>query len=142
MSVSPRREAQPMDRHRYVADDGLEYCHECGQDANAPIHGQPVEPYVEITAILFADFARKLGAVCHDLALRVPAFRGMPVPDEDGDVRWIRRYPNGSVTVSVVLRNRPASAVKRDMVDGACEANGLHHDHPKRWMLHDRMEDA
>lgn len=141
MTVTPRQHNQRMDRHAYVADKGLEYCWRCGQDANAPVHWPPGDPAAEITALSFADLARKLGAACRDLGLSVPAFRGVPRPDDDGQARWIRRYPAGA-TVSVVLRGRPAADVKRDMIDGAAEANRLHHDHPKRFALHDRMEDA
>jgi len=130
-----------MERHAFVNDAALEYCHRCGQDANAAVHWPAADPDAEITALVFADLARKLGAACHDLGLAVPAFRGVPQPDDDGQARWIRRYPSGA-TVTVVLRGRPARDVKADMIDGAAEANRLHHDHPKRWALHDRMEDA
>ena len=128
-----------MNEHRYVDVAHVDGCGDCGQDANAPVHGatQNVDDVEEMGALHFADYARQIGAVCRDLGLSIPAFRSPPrEPDVD---RALTRYPT-SVTVAVRMRGRRAIDVKRDMADGACEANGLHHDHPKRWELLDRME--
>src|SRR5262249_38554290 len=70
----------------------------------------------------FADTARRLGAAARAAELVVPAFRCPPrVP---GASRTVRRYPGGSV-VSVVLKDRPFSAVAADMVEGVLVVNRL-----------------
>lgn len=128
-----------MNEHRFVDVAHVDGCGDCGQDANAPIHGaiENVDDVEPMTVTAFADYARQISAVCRDLGLTIPAFRS---PPQERDVeRTIRRYPTGA-TVAVRMRGRRAIDVKRDMADGACEANGLHHDHPKRWTLLDRME--
>ena len=74
----------------------------------------------ELSAMRFADVARRLGAATHAAGLAVPAFRCPPrVP---GATRTIRRYPGGAV-VSVRLRGRPFDDVVTDMVDGVVAAN-------------------
>ena len=40
-------------------------------------------------------------------------------------MRTIRRHPSGSVTISLVVRDRPWSAVIADMIDGFVAANGV-----------------
>lgn len=92
-----------------------------------------------MTVLDFAEYVAQLSAVARDLGLRVPAFRSPPL--NGMTQRQIESDRFGAV-VRVKMRGRPASETKRDMIDGLCEANGLHHDHPKRWTLIDRMGDA
>ncbi|MGH1490679.1 MAG: hypothetical protein ACRBK7_15035 [Acidimicrobiales bacterium] len=75
----------------------------------------------ELTSIQFAQIARQLNNVANEYGLGTPAFRSPPrVP---GLRRSIKRRPDGSATVSVSLRGRPAVAVVADMIDGVIAAN-------------------
>lgn len=130
-----------MDRHTFVEREHVDGCVDCGQSANAPIHNEPTPSLVAMDALGFAEFARQLGAALRDMALVVPAFRAR-AGDDPEQTRSIVRNPAGPVVRVPNLRTRPAADTKRDMIDGACEANNLHHDHPKRWLLLDRMGDA
>ncbi len=75
----------------------------------------------ELTSVRFAQIARLLNQVAKDQRLRTPAFRSPP--RAPGLRRSIRRRPDGSATVSVSLRGRPAVAVVADMIDGVMAAN-------------------
>lgn len=77
---------------------------------------------MEATSLRFADAARRLAAVLRAQGRSVPAFRSPP--RTRGRVRTMARHGDGSVTVSLVLRDRPWSAVLADMVEGAVVANG------------------
>lgn len=77
---------------------------------------------MESTSIRFAGAARDLGRAARLCGLTPPAFTSPP--RLDGYSRTIRRRPNGS-TVSIVIRNRPWSAVLSDMIEGIIVANGL-----------------
>ena len=80
---------------------------------------QPVS--AEVTSVLFAQIARQLSQIAVDLGLQPPAFRSPP--RSPGLHRSIRRRADGSATVSVALRGRPAVAVVADMIDGVVAAN-------------------
>jgi hypothetical protein len=127
-----------MDRHHYVDDAALSRCAECSQSPLAPIHQEPTVDIVEMDVLGFAETAAQLGAVANDLGLRVPAFRARAGNDTTA-VRTVTDYGSGAVVTVPHLRTRPARETKRDMADGLCEVNRLHHDHPKRWTLLDRM---
>lgn len=142
MSVVPPREDSGMrPRHRYTDRDGSSSCATCGQSALAPIHwttppdDEPIDK--PMGALDFAEAVAQLSAIANDLGLRVPAFRSPPL--NGATQRQIVSDRHGAI-VRVKMRGRPASETKRDMCDGLAEANGLHHDHPKRWTLLDRME--
>jgi hypothetical protein len=129
-----------MDRHAYVDDfPTLDGCVVCGRGALDPIHGEPTVEILPLDALGFASIAAQLGAIAHDLGLRVPAYKARAGDDETTE-RAITRYPSGVVVTVPTLRSRPARDTKLDMAEGLCEANRLHHDHPKRWMILDRME--
>ncbi len=75
----------------------------------------------ELTSIRFAQIARRINQAAKDQSLCGPAFRSPP--RAPGLRRSIRRRPDGSATVSVSLRGRPAVAVVADMIDGVMAAN-------------------
>jgi len=75
----------------------------------------------EMTSVRFAQVARELSQAAAADDLRAPAFRSPP--RTPGLRRSIRRRPDGSATVSVSLRGRPAMAVVADMIDGVLAAN-------------------
>ncbi len=75
----------------------------------------------ELTSVRFAQVARQLGIEAKRHGLRSPAFRSPP--RVAGVTRSIRRRADGSATVSVQLRGRPAVAVVADMIDGVMAAN-------------------
>ncbi|MFV0258475.1 MAG: hypothetical protein ACK5PP_08525 [Acidimicrobiales bacterium] len=89
----------------------------------------PVRPPVELaplagelSSLRFATVARRLGETARAEGLTPPAFRS---PPRDGAMaRTIRREADGSATVSVALRDRPAVAVIGDMIDGIVTAAG------------------
>jgi hypothetical protein len=65
--------------------------------------------------------ARELAAAARAGGFTAPRFRSPPrVP---GRLRTIRRHADGTATVSVVLRDRPWSAVVADMIDGFVAVN-------------------
>lgn len=126
-------------RHKYVDREHVDGCADCGQDANAPTHNAPSVDLLPMDALGFADYVRQLGAVARDLALVVPGFKARGRNDPIAG-RAVKRYPAGPIVIVPLLSSRPAIDTKRDLVDGLCEANALHHDHPKRWIILDRME--
>lgn len=82
--------------------------------------GGPVE---ELSSLRFAAVARELGQTARRRGMGVPAFRSPP--RSPGMRRAIRRERDGSTTVSVMLRGRPAVAVVADMIDGMVAAAQL-----------------
>ena len=81
-------------------------------------------PGVQATSIQFAIAVRSLGDAARGQGLDVPGFRSPP--RLKGVSRSLRRRPDGAVTVSVVLRDRPWVAVLADMIEGVVVANDLH----------------
>jgi len=80
-----------------------------------------MEAVVEARSLRFAATARGLTDVARAAGFVAPRFRSPPrVP---GRVRTIRWHGDGSATVSVVLRDRPWSAVVADMIDGFAAVN-------------------
>jgi hypothetical protein len=80
----------------------------------------------ELSSLRFAAVARELSESARRQGIAVPAFRSPP--RGPGVRRAIRREPDGSATVSVALRGRPALAVVADMIDGlvvACVLAGM-----------------
>lgn len=77
--------------------------------------------WVELTSVRFAQIARQLNQVAKAAGMNTPAFRSPP--KTRGLQRSIKRRPDGSATVSVSLRGRPAVAVVADMIDGVMAAN-------------------
>ncbi|MGB5760154.1 MAG: hypothetical protein WBM50_24780, partial [Acidimicrobiales bacterium] len=75
----------------------------------------------ELTSVRFAQIANRINQAAKDQSLCGPAFRSPP--RAPGLRRSIRRRPDGSATVSVSLRGRPAVAVVADMIDGVMAAN-------------------
>jgi hypothetical protein len=75
----------------------------------------------ELTSVRFAQIARQLNQVAKEHGLQSPAFRSPP--RSPGLQRSIKRRADGSATVSVALRGRPAVAVVADMIDGVVAAN-------------------
>lgn len=78
---------------------------------------------MKATSLRFAAAARSLGAAARSRGLVVPGFRSPPrVP---GAQRTMRRRPDGGMSVSVAIRDRPFVAVVADMVEGIVVANDL-----------------
>ncbi len=77
----------------------------------------------ELSSILFAGVAKRLSETARRIGLDVPGFRSPP--RAPGVRRSIRREADGSATVSVALRGRPAMAVVGDMIDGMITAGQL-----------------
>lgn len=75
----------------------------------------------QIGSMQFARVARALGEAASRGGLVVPAFRSPP--RQTGVRRAMQRRTDGSVTVSVALRDRPWLAVQADMIDGVLAAN-------------------
>ena len=76
-----------------------------------------------MTALEFAELARRLSAVLRDLNHEAPCFRSPP--RSPGFSRSLARLPDGTVQVAVRLRQRPSLAVAGDMIEGAVVATGL-----------------
>ena len=74
-----------------------------------------------VTALTFAEQARRLGGAARANGLVVPAFRAPP--STPGLRRDVRRYEGGAV-VGVVLKDRPVNDVLADMVWGVLFING------------------
>ena len=71
----------------------------------------------------FAGTVRTLGGAARARGLVVPGFRSPPkVP---GAERTVRRRPDGTVTVAVVVKGRPLEAVVADLIEGIIVANEL-----------------
>jgi hypothetical protein len=75
----------------------------------------------ELTSIGFARLARALIGVGHDVGLQQLRFRS---PGRVGVGRAIRRNADGSATIAVRYRNRPALSVAADMIEGVVQAGG------------------
>ena len=73
--------------------------------------------------LAFAETARRLGIAVRGHELVMPSFRSPP--REVGRRRTVARHGNGSVTVSVMVRNRTWTAVLADMIEGVVVANRL-----------------
>ena len=74
------------------------------------------------TTLRFAEAAQTLGRSARHHGLRVPTFRSPPRIE---DVRRSIRWGGDTSTISVVLRDRPWSAVLSDMIEGVLVANRL-----------------
>jgi hypothetical protein len=77
----------------------------------------------ELTSIRFAAVARRLSEVARGSGIGVPGFRSPP--RLAGVRRSIRHEADGSATIAVTLRGRPALAVVGDLIDGLIVASGL-----------------
>ncbi len=73
--------------------------------------------------LAFAEAARQLGLAARGQEMVVPSFRSPP--REVGRRRTLARHGDGSVTVSVMVRNRIWEAVLADMIEGVVAANQL-----------------
>lgn len=73
--------------------------------------------------LAFAEAARQLGMAVRGQGLNVPSFRSPP--REVGRRRTLARHGDGSVTVSVMVRNRVWEAVLADMIEGVVAANQM-----------------
>ena len=69
----------------------------------------------------FAAAARALSETARAQGFEAPAFRSPP--RVAGVTRSIRRHRDGTATVSVVVRDRPWSAVLADMIEGVAAVN-------------------
>jgi len=73
--------------------------------------------------LAFAEAARQLGMAVRGQELVMPSFRSPP--REVGRRRTLARHDDGSVTVSVMVRNRVWEAVLADMIEGIVAANRI-----------------
>ena len=73
--------------------------------------------------LAFAEAARLLGMAVRGQELVTPSFRSPP--REVGRRRTLVRHDDGSVTVSVMVRNRVWEAVLADMIEGIVAANRI-----------------
>ncbi len=73
--------------------------------------------------LAFAEAARQLGMAVRGQELVMPSFRSPP--REVGRRRTLSRHEDGSVTVSVMVRNRVWEAVLADMIEGIVAANRM-----------------
>ena len=73
--------------------------------------------------LAFAEAARQLGSAVRGHGLVMPSFRSPP--REVGRRRTLSRHDDGSVTVSVMVRNRVWEAVLADMIEGVVAANRM-----------------
>ena len=73
--------------------------------------------------LAFAEAARQLGMAVRGLGLVMPSFRSPP--REVGRRRTLARHRDGSVTISVMVRNRVWEAVLADMIEGLVVANRM-----------------
>ncbi|MXZ76896.1 MAG: hypothetical protein F4Z06_01315 [Acidimicrobiia bacterium] len=73
--------------------------------------------------LAFAEAARLLGMAVRGQELATPSFRSPP--REVGRRRTLSRHDDGSVTVSVMVRNRVWKAVLADMIEGIVAANRM-----------------
>ena len=84
----------------------------------------PVGPIgEELSSVRFAAMARRLSEAARAFGVDAPGFRSPP--RSPGLRRSIRQERDGSTTVSVALRDRPAIAVIADMIDGVIVASSL-----------------
>ena len=75
----------------------------------------------ELTSIGFARLARALSTVAATFGISQLSFRS---PGRVGVGRAIRRNADGSATVAVRYRGRPALSVAADMIEGVVQAGG------------------
>jgi hypothetical protein len=87
----------------------------------APVDASASVGLSELSSVQFAQVARRLNQSAQAGGLCPPAFRSPP--RTPGLARSITRRADGSATVSVRLRGRPAVAVVADMIDGIVAAN-------------------
>ena len=88
------------------------------------IHGENREQESSTGRCLaFAEAARQLGMAARGQDLIAPSFRSPP--REIGRRRTLARHDDGSVTVSVMVRNRVWEAVLADMIEGVVAANQM-----------------
>lgn len=88
------------------------------------IHGDNSEPENSTGRCLaFAETVRQLGMAVRDQGLVMPSFRSPP--RQIGRRRTLTRHPDGSATVSVMVRNRVWEAVLADMIEGVVAANQM-----------------
>ena len=88
------------------------------------IHGEHREQENSTGRCLaFAETARRLGMAVRGHGLIMPSFRSPP--REVGRRRTLARHADGSVTVSVMVRNRTWVAVLADMIEGVVVANRM-----------------
>lgn len=73
----------------------------------------------ELTSVGFAALARSLSVTGHRFGITKLSFRS---PGGSGVGRGIRRHPDGSATIAVGYRGRPALAVAGDMIEGIVHA--------------------
>lgn len=73
--------------------------------------------------LAFAEAARLLGMAVRGQEMVTPSFRSPP--REVGRRRTLARHDDGSVTVSVMVRNRVWEAVLADMIEGVVAANQM-----------------
>jgi hypothetical protein len=78
---------------------------------------------MESSSLQFAATVRTLGGAARARGLVIPGFRSPPkVPHAE---RTLRRRPDGTITVAVVVKGRPYQAVIADLIEGIVVANGL-----------------
>lgn len=96
---------------------------------SSPVRLRPHPPTPQDVALpppvslRFAAAARCLAELARSRGLIAPSFRSPP--RLLGLRRTLRRSADGSVTVALVLRDRPWNAVVNDMIDGVVAANRL-----------------
>ncbi len=73
--------------------------------------------------LAFAEAARQLGMAVRGQGLVMPSFRSPP--REVGRRRTLAHHSDGSVTISVMVRNRVWEAVLADMIEGLVVANRM-----------------
>ena len=78
---------------------------------------------MESPTLRFAATARILTEAARRSGHRAPTFRSPP--RVKGRMRTIRRHADGGATVSLVLRDRPWSAVVGDMIEGFVVVNDV-----------------
>lgn len=75
-----------------------------------------------MSSMQFASAGRMLADRARDLGISAPTFRSPP--RLAGVRRSVTRHGDRSVTVAVVVRDRPPAAVVADMIDGIVLASG------------------
>lgn len=78
---------------------------------------------MESPTLRFAATARILTEAARRSGYRAPSFRSPP--RVKGRTRTVRRHADGRATVSLVLRDRPWSAVVGDMIEGFVVVNDV-----------------
>lgn len=88
-----------------------------------------------MSSMRFASAGRMLADRARDLGISAPTFRSPP--RLAGARRSVTRHGDRSVTVAVVVRDRPPAAVVADMIDGVVLASGADDVAARR--LHDHL---